>query len=134
MPTVLVVDDTESDRKLASKVVLSCGHKVLKAESGAHAIDVINKQKPDLFCLMSSCQKWMASKPAALSVRCRVKDVPIILVTSKSTLPINSGVKNRALMIILLSHTNQPSLKNLSVNIWDSDNDYLKPANPYFTN
>ena len=38
MPTVLIVDDTDSDRKLASKVVSKAGHSILSASSGTEAL------------------------------------------------------------------------------------------------
>ena len=51
MPTVLIVDDTDSDRKLATKVVSKAGHSILTANSGTEAITMLGRHQPDMILL-----------------------------------------------------------------------------------
>ena len=86
MPTVLIVDDSDSDRKLATKVVSKMGHQVIQATDGCEAIRVLSTKKPDLIML----DVVMPGTDGFKTCR-QIRDVggfeqtPILLVTSKDT-------------------------------------------------
>lgn len=48
MATVLVVDDSPSDRALVALVLGKAGHTILEASDGATALDVARREQPDL--------------------------------------------------------------------------------------
>lgn len=48
MKTILIVDDRPTDRHVLVALLARCGHRLLEAESGAEAIKIARKEKPDL--------------------------------------------------------------------------------------
>jgi twitching motility two-component system response regulator PilH len=86
MPTVLVVDDMQTDRELLGKIVLSAGYDVIYATDGDEAVDKAKQAKPALILLdvvmarlngFNACRK-LKQDPDTVSI-------PVVLVTSKST-------------------------------------------------
>lgn len=51
MPTILVVDDAKVGRLLVENVLKSDGHRVVLAESGVEALEILSQLKPDLIVL-----------------------------------------------------------------------------------
>lgn len=51
--TILVVEDNESLRNLATKILKNHGYTVLEAQDGAHALDVCNKHEGSIELLLS---------------------------------------------------------------------------------
>jgi CheY-like chemotaxis protein len=86
MPTILVVDDTRTDRELIGKVIVSAGHHVLYAEDGDQAFARASELKPSLILLdvvmpgangFSTCRK--------LKTTSATSQIPVVLVTTKAT-------------------------------------------------
>jgi signal transduction histidine kinase/CheY-like chemotaxis protein len=48
MPTIVVVDDVTSIRKVMAKFISRMGHRVLEAASAAEALEVVRRERPDL--------------------------------------------------------------------------------------
>ncbi|MBF0281239.1 MAG: response regulator [Zetaproteobacteria bacterium] len=48
---VLIVDDQEDMRTLISFALFRCGYNLLQAENGPQAIDIIEKEDPDIILL-----------------------------------------------------------------------------------
>lgn len=48
MATILVVDDEEPVRELVAQVLRDSGHRTLVAMHGAQALEIIDKERPDL--------------------------------------------------------------------------------------
>jgi CheY-like chemotaxis protein len=86
MPTVLIVDDTDSDRKLASKVVSKAGHSIITANSGTEAVTMLGRHKPDLI-LLDVVMPGMDGFKTCRKIRelGGFENTPIVLVTSKDT-------------------------------------------------
>ena len=47
MATILVVDDSRSDRRLAARCLDRTGFEVVEAASGRHALDLMSSVRPD---------------------------------------------------------------------------------------
>ena len=86
MALVLIVDDSESDRQLASKVVSKAGHQVMTVSSGKDALSLLKTQRPDLI-LLDIVMPEVDGFKTCRSVRDLpgLERVPIILVTSKQS-------------------------------------------------
>src|ERR1700722_12162187 len=48
MKTILIVDDRWANRQLILSMLTHLGHRLLQAESGAKALKMVRKEKPDL--------------------------------------------------------------------------------------
>ena len=117
MPTVLIVDDTDSDRKLASKVVTKAGHSIITAGSGSDAITTLGRHKPDLI-LLDVVMPGMDGFKTCRKIRelGGFEQTPIILVTSKDTPSDLFWGKNREPQTTWASPTNPRHLMPYSVN------------------
>lgn len=86
MGRVLIVDDVQTERELIGKLVTSAGHQVTYASDGDEVVAKAKECQPNLILLdvvmarvngFNAC-RLLRQDPAT-------KDVPIVLVTSKST-------------------------------------------------
>jgi len=84
MKTVLVVDDSETDRSLIGMVVRDAGHMAQFASDGDEALERARDLKPDLILLdivmprqdgFSVCRKLKKTP--------ETQDIPVVFVTSK---------------------------------------------------
>ncbi len=81
---ILVVDDTQADRKLMRRILESVGHIVEEAEGGQQAIEKLDRQSYDLVIL-----DLMMPQVDGATVLTRIKEnpatrhVPVIIVTAK---------------------------------------------------
>jgi CheY-like chemotaxis protein len=48
MKTILIVDDRPTNRRILIAMLAHCGHRLLEADSGAQALKMVRKEKPDL--------------------------------------------------------------------------------------
>jgi FixJ family two-component response regulator len=81
--TILVVDDTEANRRLLGDLLGVTGYKVLSAASGAEALALVRDERPDLVLLdvvmpgMSGYDDCVVGEPVGnLNVRGFLKPVP----------------------------------------------------------
>ena len=86
MPTILVVDDVQTDRDLIGKVVLSTGNHPEYASDGEEAVEKAKQVKPALILL----DVVMPKQDGFATCRKLKKDAetgktPVVLVTSKNT-------------------------------------------------
>lgn len=51
--TILVVEDETVVRNIAIKILEKLGYTIIHAESGSHALDIINEEKPDIDLLLT---------------------------------------------------------------------------------
>ena len=86
MATVLIVDDSKSDRKLAKKVVSKLGHEIIEATNGHEALDMLQEYMPDLI-LMDVVMPEMDGFATCRAIREKkmFARVPIVLITTKNT-------------------------------------------------
>jgi twitching motility two-component system response regulator PilH len=86
VPTILVVDDVQTDRELIGKVVQATGHHPEYAADGDEAFDKAKSLKPALVLLdvvmpkqdgFATCRKLKKDPDTA--------QIPVVLVTSKNT-------------------------------------------------
>ncbi|NET74439.1 MAG: response regulator [Sphaerospermopsis sp. SIO1G2] len=86
MATVLIVDDSKSDRKLAKKVVSKLGHIVVEAANGLEAIEMLDEYMPQLILLdvvMPEMDGFATCR--AIRENKRYARIPIVLTTTKNT-------------------------------------------------
>lgn len=84
MQTVLIVDDVQTDRELAGKVVTSVGHKPLYAADGNEALEKAKAHKPALILLDVLMPKQDGFKTCrALKQDPTTASIPVVLVTTK---------------------------------------------------
>ncbi len=84
-PSVLIVDDEESVRKVARLTLELAEFSVFEAEDGLKAVELLRELKPDLI-LLDVMMGPMSGFKFADNVRKELKiDVPIIFLTAKDT-------------------------------------------------
>jgi twitching motility two-component system response regulator PilH len=84
MATILIIDDTETDRQLAAQVARSMGNQVVFANNGEEGMAKAKEVKPDLILL----DVVMPKQDGFATCRALKKDtdtanIPVVLVTSK---------------------------------------------------
>lgn len=83
--TILIVDDTPTDRKLASGILKVCPDwTICFAEDGAHALEVMKVHRPDLILTDLMMPKIDGLK-LVKEVRTKYPSVPVILMTSQGS-------------------------------------------------
>lgn len=82
---ILVVDDTEANRKLLSWILEDDGHEVVEASDGQEAVDLFRKAPPDMV-LMDVMMPVMDGYEATVAIKEHLGDkhVPIIFLTALS--------------------------------------------------
>ena len=81
---ILVVDDEERMRKLVRDFLVKNGYLVIEAADGKEACDVFNSNKDIALVIMDVMMPVMDGYSASREIRSS-SDVPIIMVTAKST-------------------------------------------------
>ncbi len=84
MATILIIDDTETDRQLAAQVVRGIGSQVVFATNGEEGLTKAKEVKPDLILL----DVVMPKQDGFATCRALKKDtstanIPVVLITSK---------------------------------------------------
>ena len=85
MADVLVVDDMNTDRELAGRVVTKVGHRTVYATNGAEAFEIARTVKPSLILLdvvMPGTNGYTLCRQ--LKTEPATANIPIVLVTSKA--------------------------------------------------
>jgi len=86
MQTILVVDDMETDRQLAGRVVASAGHHAIYAENGLEAVAKAKGMQPALILMdivMPMQDGFKATRELKRSPE--TSGIPIVLLTSKAS-------------------------------------------------
>lgn len=81
MTTILVVDDSELDRRFVASLLKDAPYEVNFAENGAKALDMIERQAPDLI-LTDLQMPEMDGLELVANVRLQAPHVPIVLMTA----------------------------------------------------
>ena len=82
---ILIVDDDSGDREWLKRII-NTGYEVLEADNGASAIEVANREHPDLVLM-----DVMMPEVSGYSVCARLKrnpdtkDIPVVMVTGLGT-------------------------------------------------
>lgn len=82
--TILVVDDSPTDRYVLGQMLGKHGYRVVMAESGEEALEKSRSLKPDLVLMdvvMPGLNGFQATR--ALSRDAGTKDIPVIVCTAK---------------------------------------------------
>lgn len=82
--TILIVDDSPTDRQHLSDMLSKCGYKVSTAASAEDALAQVKQRRPDLVLMdvvMPGQNGFQATR--ALTRDESTKDIPVILCTSK---------------------------------------------------
>lgn len=80
MYTILTVDDEVMICNMLSKFLQRLGYEVKSANSGEEAIELINKEKPDLI-LLDLKMPGMGGKATLKEIKKQHNDLPVIMVT-----------------------------------------------------
>jgi twitching motility two-component system response regulator PilH len=81
---VLVVDDSDTDRKNLEQIVSGAGYSVISARSGRDAVAMTKSEQPDavlLDVIMPDMNGFQACR--AITNDAATKNIPVILVSSK---------------------------------------------------
>ncbi|MFQ5876929.1 MAG: response regulator [Acidobacteriota bacterium] len=79
---VLVADDTATVRRVATRVLVSAGYQVVEAEDGAMALDLVQKEHPDLILLDLLMPKMTGFDVLREIKRTdRIKETPILIMS-----------------------------------------------------
>lgn len=82
--TILVVDDTPSERNRMEKLLADAGYQVTTASNGKQALEAVKRSKPDCILMdvnMPEMDGFAATR--ALRNDADTKDIPVVLVTIK---------------------------------------------------
>ena len=86
MHTVLIVDDTQTDRELLGKVVSASGHRPEFATDGDEAVEKAKATKPALIFMDVVMQRTNGfNATRLLKADPETFKIPVVLVTSKDT-------------------------------------------------
>jgi len=97
--TVLVVDDEGPVRALAGETLELLGYRVLQAESGAAALEILEREVPDLM-LFDYAMPGMNGAELAGLVRARLPDVPIVFASGHAdTAAVEAALGGRATIL-----------------------------------
>ena len=83
--TVLIVDDSPTERHILTELLSGAGYQVTTAESGDEGIERARQVKPDLILMdvvMPGTNGFQATR--ALSRDDATKDIPVIMCTTKN--------------------------------------------------
>ena len=83
--TILVVDDSPTERHLLTQLLQSAGYEVSTAEGGDEGVERAKQSKPDLVIMdvvMPGTNGFQATR--ALSRDETTKDIPVIICTTKN--------------------------------------------------
>jgi twitching motility two-component system response regulator PilH len=82
--TILVVDDSPTDRQYLSDILAKSGYQVSTAETAEQALEKVKLERPDLVLMdvvMPGQNGYQATR--TLSRDSATKDIPVIIVTTK---------------------------------------------------
>ncbi|MCO7225251.1 Hpt domain-containing protein [Pleionea sp. CnH1-48] len=85
VPTVMVVDDSITVRKVTQRLLQRHDYKVLTAKDGVDALNVLHDHKPDVMLLDIEMPRMDGFELATIMRHDdRLKDLPIIMITSRT--------------------------------------------------
>jgi twitching motility two-component system response regulator PilH len=82
---MLVVDDSAADADYLRGILSQAGHQVITVSSGAEAVDITQREKPDavfMDVIMENVDGFRATRE--LAENAETHDIPVVLVTSKN--------------------------------------------------
>ena len=83
--TILVADDSGTDRRLLREILLQAGYRVILAENGEQAIEMAHKECPDLILMdvvMPGINGFEATR--TLTRDGETRHIPVIICSSKN--------------------------------------------------
>lgn len=82
---VMIVDDSELERKNLSGIISKAGHQVLTATTGQEAVDLAKAEKPNVVFLDIMMSGGMDGFKTCRTLHSapETKDIPVIMVSSK---------------------------------------------------
>ena len=88
IPTILVVDDNRSNRRLLRSILEQDGYRVLDAIDGAPGVDAARQARPDLI-LLDLIMPGMSGLDACLQLKARpeTSEIPIVLLSLRTGFP-----------------------------------------------
>lgn len=83
--TILIVDDSPTERHILTQILTGAGYEISTAESGDEGVERAKQLKPDLIVMdvvMPGTNGFQATR--ALSKDDTTKDIPVIMCTTKN--------------------------------------------------
>jgi CheY-like chemotaxis protein len=102
---ILLVEDNEQNRYLATFLLEKAGHTVIHAHTGQEALNIVSTERPDLV-LMDIQMPEMDGYEAAKRLRTMpgLEQVPVVAVTSYATL----GDRDKAMQLGFVGYIEKP--------------------------
>ncbi len=85
MAKILIVDDSPTDIHVIETILVNAGHEVFSVDSGEKAIEVAQKQNPDLILMdiiMPGLNGFQATR--MLSKDPETSSIPVVILTTKN--------------------------------------------------
>jgi CheY-like chemotaxis protein len=104
MPKILIIEDSNFQRKIVSKFIREEGHEVYEAANGKIGLEMIKEHQPDfIFCdlVMPELDGFEVLK----ALKEKKSTIPIVILTSDIQLP----VKEQCLELGALEFINKPA-------------------------
>jgi chemotaxis protein histidine kinase CheA/CheY-like chemotaxis protein len=86
MPTIMVVDDSLSQRRALEQLLSDAGYKVRTARDGIEAVDLLAQVKPDLLLTDLEMPRMNGIELTAhIRTQSSLRNLPVIMITSRTT-------------------------------------------------
>lgn len=86
VPTILVVDDSLSQRRALEQLLSAAGHKVQTARDGIEAVNLLAQVKPDLVLTDLEMPRMNGIELTAhIRAQSSLRNLPVIMITSRTT-------------------------------------------------
>ena len=119
MPTVLIIEDSNFQRKIISKFIKEEGHEIYEAANGKIALELIEKYQPDLiFCdlVMPVLDGFEVLK----NLKEKKSTIPIIVLTSDIQQPVREQCMELGALEFINNPANQIKIQNALQKVFGS--------------
>ena len=102
---ILLVEDNEQNRYLATVILENAGHTVIHAHTGGEALEIADREKPDLVLMdiqMPEMDGYEAAQRLKTTPGC--EDVPVVAVTSYAM----AGDRDKAMKLGFVGYIEKP--------------------------
>ncbi|HSR61908.1 MAG TPA: response regulator, partial [Gammaproteobacteria bacterium] len=111
LPLALVVDDSLSARRSLAQVIKDAGYDVRTAKDGLEALEIIKKKRPDIMLVDLEMPRMNGMELSShIRADSETSDIPIIMVTSRSTEKHRKEADNAGVNVYLTKPFNEDEM------------------------